>query len=102
MVHDAQNPQAQIIVRLEEDLVLFRMRVLNLASVQKRQELFEKLLSLNANEMVHGSYGLAEDAVVMTCALRLATLDLEEFRGTIDDFTLSLGNHREILAGYCA
>jgi hypothetical protein len=52
--------------------------------------------------MVHGAYGLAEDAVVMTCVLRLQTLDLEEFRGTVDDFALSLSKHRESLGSYCA
>jgi hypothetical protein len=102
VVHEPMNPQAKIVVRLEGDLVLFRLRVMDLASVKRREPLYEKLLALNASEMVHGAYGLAEDAVVMTCVLRLQTLDLEEFRGTVDDFALSLSKHRESLGSYCA
>ena len=90
----------QIIVRLGGPLVLFRVKVVELDKVERRAELFEKLLELNAGEMVHGAYGIANGAIVLTCALRSENLDYNEFQGTIDDFSLAMTNHYETLASF--
>ena len=99
-----QDPSAaeRIVVSLTGDLVLFRVKVLELDDVkaEKRGELFERLLELNASDMVHGAYGIADDAVVLTCVLRLPDLDYNEFQGTIDDFSLAFSNHYQTLAGF--
>lgn len=100
IVQDATTPGARIVVRLEQDLVLFRLSVMPLAEVKRKAELFESLLRLNASDMVHGAYGIADDTVVMSCVLRLEALDLSEFRGTIDDFALALTRHRDELGTY--
>ncbi|MGD8858723.1 MAG: YbjN domain-containing protein [Myxococcales bacterium] len=100
VVRDPENEGARVVVRLEKDLVVFRLSVMPLPQADKRPALFETLLRLNASDMVHGSYGVADDTVVMSCILRLETLDLGEFRGTIDDFSLALSRHRETLAAH--
>jgi len=89
-----------IVVRLAGPLVLFRVKVLELAGVARKDALFEQLLRLNAADMVHGAYGIADEAVVLTCALRVENLDYNEFQGTIDDFTLALSKHYETLAAF--
>ncbi len=99
VVHDQASTE-NIVVRMAGPLVLFRVKVLELATVERRSELFEKLLELNAEDMVHGAYGIANDAIVLTCALRLENLDYSEFQGTIDDFSLALTNHYETLASF--
>ncbi|MFW6050552.1 MAG: YbjN domain-containing protein [Myxococcota bacterium] len=99
LVHD-QGSGERIVVRLTQELVLFRVKVMELGRVREREKLFERLLELNASEMVHGAYGLADGAVVLTCVMRLANLDYEEFQGTIDDFSLALTNHYETLASF--
>lgn len=83
----------KIIVTLADSLVLFRMKVMELDGIKDTQPLFERLLSLNAKEMIHGSYGVADNAVLITCALRLGNLDYDEFLATLDDFSLAIGNH---------
>ena len=50
--------------------------------------------------MIHGSYGIADGALVLTAALPLENLDYNEFQGTIDDLTMALTNHYETLAKY--
>lgn len=90
----------RIVVRLLEELVLFRVKVMELDKVRDREKLFARLLELNASEMVHGAYGVADGAVVLTCVLRLANLDYSEFQGTIDDFSLALTNHYDTLASF--
>lgn len=100
-VFDPERPAIGVIVRVEAELVVFRLKVLGLEHVKQREALFKHLLELNAADMVHAAYGITDNAVVMDCALRLETLDLGELRGTLDDFMLALERHRALLRAYC-
>jgi len=99
LVEDPSSAE-RVVIKIAGPLVLFRVRVLNLAEVKRREGLFERLLELNASEMVHGAYGLSDEAVVLTCALRLEDLDFSEFQAVIDDFSLAFSNHYETLAAF--
>lgn len=99
LVHDRDTGE-NIVVRLAGPLVVFRLKVLDLAEVSRHKELFARLLELNAEEMVHGTFGISGDAVVLTCTLRLANLDYNEFQGTLDDFSLAITNHYETLSAF--
>jgi hypothetical protein len=99
IVHD-QSSQENIVVRLAGPVVVFRLKVLETDKVKNAGALYEKLLELNAQEMVHGAYGIADDSIVVTCSLRMENLDYNEFQGTIDDFTLALTNHYETLSAF--
>ena len=99
VVHDTASTE-NIVVRLAGPLVIFRVKVMELDKVERKTELYAKLLEINAAEMVHGCYGIANDAVVLTCALRSENLDYNEFQGTIDDFSLALTKHYELLASF--
>jgi len=101
MVKD-HSSNGTILVRLAGPIVFFRSKVLRLDTVTDRTGLFETLLNLNATDMVHASYGIGGDDVVLTCALRLENLDYNEFQGTIDDFSLALTNHHATLAPFRA
>lgn len=78
-------------------LLLFRVKVLELREIGDRGALFEELLRLNASDLVHGSYGISDDAVVLTCTLELENLDYNELQAVLDDFSLALANHYEKL-----
>lgn len=95
-----QSMGERIAIHLDEPLVLFRLKVLDLDQIERREAFFAKLLELNAEDMVHGAYGLSDGSVVLTCALRSAHLDYEEFQGTIDDFSLAMSKHYPVLAAY--
>ena len=83
-------------------LLLFRVKVLELAEVQDKAALFEELLTLNASDLVHGAYGISDDAVVLTCALQAENLDYNELQAVLDDFSLALANHYEKLTRFRA
>jgi hypothetical protein len=89
-----------ILVRLAGPIVFFRSKVLRLEHVKERKLLFRRVLELNASDMVHGSYAIAGDDIVLTCALRLENLDYNEYQGTIDDFSLAFTNHHPVLAAF--
>lgn len=90
-----------IVVNISGPLVVFRVKVLEMAKVQARDALFARLLELNATEMLHGAYGLMDDAIVLTCTMRLESLDFGELQGTLDDFSIALSKHYEALTAFC-
>jgi len=99
MVRDTGRRAGPVVVRFDGDFVLFRLKVIDLAEHTNREALFERLLELNATDMVHGAYGIADGSVVLTCSLRAENLDYSEFVGTLDDFSLALTKHYESLGG---
>ena len=91
----------RIVVNYEPPVVVFRVNVMELpAEGDKRTSLMRKLLELNATELLHGSYGIEGDSVVLTDALQLENLDFSEFQASIDSITLALASHLNALAPY--
>lgn len=82
-----------IAVRVEGELIIIRTKVMELAGVKEREALFAELLRLNAEDTVETSYGVSDDAVLLTAVLRLSHLDYEELSGALDDVSLSLSEH---------
>ena len=91
-----------IAVKIAGSLLLFRVKVLDLSGVEDEAALFRELLKLNATDLVHGSYGISEDAIVLTCTLEVENLDFNELQAVLDDFSLALANHYEKLTKFRA
>ncbi|HET7240200.1 MAG TPA: hypothetical protein VFI77_03515 [Gemmatimonadales bacterium] len=92
---------AEIVIHYAPPVVILRVRVMELpASEPRRSELFRQLLEYNARELVHGSYGLEGDHVVLTDTLELENLDFSEFEASFDSMTLALASHLGALAPY--
>ena len=92
---------AEVVVSLAPPVVILRVRVMELPRKEPaRGELFRQLLEFNATELVHGSYGLEGDHVVLTDTLELENLDYSEFEASFDSITLALASHYTSLAPY--
>jgi hypothetical protein len=92
---------AEVVIHYAPPVVILRVRVMELpASEPRRSELFRQLLEYNARELVHGSYGLEGDHVVLTDTLELENLDFSEFEASFDSMTLALASHLGALAPY--
>ncbi|HXE56726.1 MAG TPA: YbjN domain-containing protein [Gemmatimonadales bacterium] len=92
---------AEVVVSYAPPVVILRVRVMELPAAEpRRSELFRQLLELNARELVHGSYGLEGDHVVLTDTLELENLDFSEFQASFDSITLALASHLGALAPY--
>ena len=89
-----------IAIKVADSLLLFRVKVLELREVDDKAALYEELLNLNASDLVHGAYGISEDAVVLTCTLQIENLDYNELQAVLDDFSLALANHYEKLTKF--
>ncbi|MEX2152236.1 MAG: YbjN domain-containing protein [Gemmatimonadaceae bacterium] len=87
-----------IVVNYSPPVVVLRVKVMELPKEKKTlAELSRRLLELNASDMVHGSYGIEQNSIVLTEALELDHLDFEEFLAAYESMTLALASHlREI------
>ena len=92
---------AEVVVHYAPPVAILRVRVMELpASEPRRSELFRQLLEFNARDLVHGSYGLEGDHVVLTDTLELQNLDYNEFESSFDSVSLALASHLSALAAY--
>lgn len=98
----ARNAEgAEVVVNYAPPVVVLRLRVMEPPSGEpRRAELFRQLLEFNAQDLVHGSYGLEGEHVVMTDTLELEDLDYSEFEASFDSMTLALASHVPVLAPY--
>ena len=82
------------VVHYSPPVVILRVKVMRLpADEAQLATLSRRLLQLNASDLVHGSYGIEKDAIVLTEALELSHLDYEEFQAAYDGMTLALASH---------
>jgi hypothetical protein len=90
-----------LVVHYSPPVVVLRVKVMNVPSDDGTcGRLNRRLLELNATDLVHGSYGIERDAIVLTEALELAHLDYEEFLAAYESMTLALASHLRELATY--
>lgn len=58
-----------------------------------RIRLYQRLLEYNASDLMHSSYGVEGDTVVLSGALALDNLDVNELEATLSDMDLALLRH---------
>lgn len=90
-----------VVITHNPPVLLLRVKVMPLpADTAELAAISRRLLELNATDLVHGSYGIDADAIVLTEALELAHLDYEEFLASYESMTLSLTSHMRELAAF--
>ena len=90
-----------VVVSYSQSVVVLRVKVMDAPKDGARcATLNRRLLELNASDLVHGSYGISADAIVLTEALELAHLDFEEFQSSYESITLALASHLRELSTY--
>ena len=101
VVHPSGGLDLDVVVHYSPPVVLVRMKVMNVPhSDAASASLNRRLLQLNATDLVHGSYGIERDSIVLTEALELAHLDYDEFLASYEGMTLALTAHLRELATY--
>jgi hypothetical protein len=87
-----------VAVRVDQPLVVVRVHIGDVKRGADHTPLFRKLLELNARQLVHASYGLDDDHVVLSSALELENLDFNELQATLDEIDVALAQHVPELA----
>ena len=90
-----------VVVHYSPPVAVLRVKVMNVPDDDDTcGKLNRRLLELNATDMVHGSYGIERDSIVLTEALELEHLDYEEFLAAYESMTLALASHLRELGSY--
>lgn len=101
LIADGADVAGPIIVNHTPPLLLLRVEVMNApADEDLAKGLFQELLELNANDLVHGAYGLDGNVIVLTDTLQLEDLDFSEFQASLESIMMALSSHFETLARY--
>jgi len=83
-----------IAVRVQPPIVAVRVAICPVPKDDvHKARLFERLLELNASDLMHASYGIEVDTVVLSAALELDNLDLNELEAVLSDLDLALARH---------
>ena len=101
IVRPSPDSDLSVAVNYSPPVLLLRVDVMSLPSDGPRTaELTKRLLELNASDLLHGSYGIQNDQIVLTEALELSALDYEEFLASYESMTLALASHLRELGSY--
>lgn len=88
-----------LLVTLAGPVVVFRLKVMDLP-VRGREPLFEALLRLNAREMILATFGIDDNAVILSASLPMEDLDYSEFQAVIDDMEMAISKHYPALSKF--
>jgi hypothetical protein len=77
-------------VRVDPPLVVVRVHIGDIRKDSSPGPLLRRLLELNARQLVHTSYGIDDDRVVLSSALELENLDFNELQATLDEIDVVL------------
>jgi hypothetical protein len=92
---------AALVVNYAPPLVLLRIKVMDLprpADDARLAPLYRRMLELNATDIVHGSYGIENEDVLLSDALELETLDFTELRSSYESLSMAASTQVQELA----
>jgi CesT_Tir_1 len=90
-----------VVANYSPPLLLLRLKVMNLPVDNgdgRMASFYRRLLELNAGDILHGSYGIEENEVVLSDALELETMDFSELRSSYESMALAASTHLSQLA----
>jgi hypothetical protein len=99
LLDDEEHSLQGVVVMLAEPLVIIRAEIMD-APKQNLLELYTKLLQLNATDIIHGAYALENGKIILIDTLQYDSMDYNDFRASLDSFSLALTQHYPILSVY--
>lgn len=101
VLQDIGGHLENVVVYQTGSVLNFRVKLAEVPA-GNHEELFRRLLELNATQMVHGAYGLENDNLVLIGALEVENIDLNEMRAMLDSFSMAIAGHHDVLQHWLA
>lgn len=95
-----EQASTPVVVIHSPPVIVLRLKLLELpadADGARMAPFYRRLLELNANDIVHGSYGIEGNDVVLSDALELQTLDFHELQSSFESILLAATSHTQSL-----
>jgi hypothetical protein len=99
LLDDEEHSLQGVVIMQAEPLVVVRAEVMDVPE-KNLMELYTLLLELNASDVIHGAYALDNKKIVLVDTLQYNSMDYEDFRATLDSFSLALTQHYPILSKF--
>ncbi|MBN2441067.1 MAG: hypothetical protein JXJ04_06965 [Spirochaetales bacterium] len=99
VITDEERSLQNVLVSIDDQIVTITVSVMDVPA-NSNEKFYEKLLMLNATDMIHGAYGIEGKSIVLVDTLEGGTLDIEELQASLDSIGLALTQHYKILEGY--
>ncbi|MDP3278030.1 MAG: YbjN domain-containing protein [Deltaproteobacteria bacterium] len=95
IVNDLRSGLDNLAIKVQDNVVVFALRLFDVPAVgaPSREALFEKLLRLNSDGLLHSAFALQEESVYLQAALPLQNLDANEIQAVLDDMGLASSQH---------
>ena len=93
LIQDDRESLKNIVISLNDPVVVFHVKLMEIPAKCDRIELYETLLSLNTTDMMAGAYGLENNTVVATDTLQSENLDFNEFQASVDALHMCITDH---------
>jgi hypothetical protein len=85
-----------VVANYSPPLLLLRLKVMDLPEDPgdgRFAGLYRKMLEMNAGDILHGSYGIEENEVLLSDALELETMDFTELRSSYESMIYAATSH---------
>ena len=101
LLDDEERTLQGVVIMQAESEVIVRTDIMDIPK-NNLLELYTKLLELNATDVFHGAYALDRDnkKIILINTLHYDTMDFDDFRTSLDAFSLALATHYPILSKY--
>jgi hypothetical protein len=95
VVTDDASGLHNLAIKVADEIVVFQLRVMPIPEQagSEREALFEKLLRLNGDGLLHAAFSLQSDGVYLQAALPLQNLDPNEMQAVLDDMGLAVSQY---------
>jgi signal recognition particle subunit SEC65 len=99
LIEDENKGYPKMLVSLSAPIVIISADVMPTPK-ENAEQLFRTLLELNATDLLHGSYAISGNDIIVIDTLEYSTLDKDEFLASIESISFVLLEHNKKLAGY--
>ena len=87
-----------IAIRVMPPIVAVRVLIGKIPEdLEHQRTFFKRLLEFNASDLMHVSYGIEGERVILSAALELENLDRNELEAVLSDVDLALARHVSVL-----
>ena len=94
----SDNGGPSVVIHHSDPLLLIRMKVMDLPEDSSSLgSLYERLLRLNATDMIHGAYGIEEGELILSDTMQLGTLDFEELQASLESVQMAASSHTSVI-----
>lgn len=83
-----------IVVYVDDPIIILRVDIGKAPEKDEQQlAVYRQMLKLNATELVHASYALEGDEMVLSAGIPLENVDLNEIAAVLEDMEIAIARH---------